>query len=263
MASAAATILPLRPAARCSSRLLRHKPTATPTVLAPHRAQQPRARSFFNLSGGITPAARPAHLTASRRLPYPAEALYDIIADVDAYASFLPYCQRSRVTHWRDSAAPGGGLRRSPAAGDLTVGWGPVTESYTSRLYCLPGRVVEAVSGKGAPSIPRPHAGDDGVDVHGRPLPRPTDGGLFESLVTRWAVTPSPAPSRSSSSSSSNSDWADVELSIRYQFANPMYQLATGSVADEVAGLMVNAFEKRARDLLGSRARATPPSRMV
>ncbi|KAL8351959.1 hypothetical protein RB601_002330 [Gaeumannomyces tritici] len=260
MASAAATVLPLRPAAHCSSRLLRHKPTATSTIPAPHRAQQQRrARSFFGLPGGIVPAARPAHLTASRRLPYPAEALYDIIADVDAYASFLPYCQRSRVTHWRGSAAPGGGLRRSPAAGNLTVGWGPVTESYTSRLYCLPGRVVEAVSGKGAPSIPRPRAGDDDVDADGRPLPRPTDGGLFESLVTRWTVTPAPA----SSGSSTNNDWADVELSIRYQFVSPVYQLATASVADEVAGLMVNAFEKRARDLLGSGARATLPSRMA
>lgn len=252
MTSAAAAILSLRPTARCSSQLLRHKPiplSPPPPHRAPPHAQQ-RARRFFSLPGGITPPARPAHLTASRRLPYPAEALYDIIADVDAYASFLPYCQRSRVTHWRDSATPDGGRTRSPAAGDLTVGWGPVTESYTSRLYCLPGRVVEAVSGKGAPSIHLPH----GDDAHGRPLPRPTDGGLFESLVTRWTVTPSPA-------SSGGGSWADVELSIRYQFANPMYQLATGSVADEVAGLMVGAFEKRARELLGSRARATPPSR--
>ncbi|KLU90017.1 cyclase/dehydrase [Magnaporthiopsis poae ATCC 64411] len=230
MTLAAAAILPLRYTARRSSHLFRHKLTGLPPPPPqPHRAPphaQQRARRFFSLPGGITAPARPAHLMASRRLPYPAEALYCVMPRI-----FIT--QITPIVHHI--------VKR---------------ESHASEDGILPGRVVEAVSGKGAPSIRLPHAADDSVDAHGRPLPRPTDGGLFESLVTRWTVTPSPP-----SSSESSDDWADVELSIRYQFANPMYQLATGSVADEVAGLMVGAFERRARELLGSMARAAPASR--
>ncbi|TLS30573.1 hypothetical protein PpBr36_02385 [Pyricularia pennisetigena] len=198
--------------------------------------------TFFNLPGNPLGPPAPAHLTARRRLPYQASALYDIIADVDSYASFLPYCTHSRVTAWR----PGpDGKQRWPAAGELTVGWGPVTETYTSRLYCIPGRVVEAVSGKGTPGISPAEAKEYAIDLDEViPGTKASVGGLFESLVTRWTVTQEEGISGSR-------PWADVELSIRYQFANPMYQVATASVANEVAGVMVNAFEKRAKDLLG------------
>lgn len=65
--------------------------------------------------------------------------------------------------------------------------------------------------------------------------------GLFESLVTRWTVQPV----------GKEEEKTDVSLDIRYQFANPAYGLAVGKVADEVAGLMVEAFERRAKELAG------------
>jgi coenzyme Q-binding protein COQ10 len=58
-------------------------------------------------------------------------------------------------------------------------------------------------------------------------------------LGTRWTVEPAGV----------EKDKTDVRLDIRYRFANPAYGLAVGKVADEVAGMMVEAFEKRAREL--------------
>lgn len=205
--------------------------------------------NFFSLPANPLGPPPPAHLTARRRLPYSSAALYDIIADVDAYASFLPYCTHSRVTAWRPDSQ-GGKQQRWPAAGELTVGWGPVTESYLSRLYCIPGRVVEAVSGKGSPGISPAEAKEFGIDLDEAPpstgLRRPSSSGLFESLVTRWTLT------QQGEEADRSRPWTDIELSIRYQFSNPMYQVATASVANEMAGLMVNAFEKRAKELLGA-----------
>ncbi|CAG9943168.1 unnamed protein product, partial [Clonostachys rosea f. rosea IK726] len=86
-------------------------------------------------------------LTATRILPYSRDPLYSLIADVDDYSSFVPYCSRSRVTHW-----------------------------------------------------------------------------------------------------------TEVHLSIKYQFVNPLYAAVSAAVSDKVAGMMIEAFEKQARQKLGSQA---------
>jgi coenzyme Q-binding protein COQ10 len=72
------------------------------------------------------------------------------------------------------------------------------------------------------------------------------NGGLFESLMTRWVIKPVHGASKEEDSSAT-----EVALIVRFQFANPAYGLAVGQVADEMAGLMVEAFEKRARELYG------------
>ena len=43
----------------------------------------------------------------------------------------------------------------------------------------------------------------------------------------------------------------EVRLDIRFQFVNPLYAAGSSAVSDKVAGLMMEAFEKRARDQLG------------
>ncbi len=43
----------------------------------------------------------------------------------------------------------------------------------------------------------------------------------------------------------------DVSLEIRFQFANPVYAAMSQAVAGKVAGSMVEAFAKRAREVLG------------
>ncbi len=65
----------------------------------------------------------PTH--AERRVvSYSPEQLFDIVADVGKYPRFLPWCVASRV---RNQTKDG-------LIGDLTIGFGPFRESFTSRV---------------------------------------------------------------------------------------------------------------------------------
>jgi coenzyme Q-binding protein COQ10 len=64
----------------------------------------------------------PTH--AERQIvPYRPEQLFDLVADVGKYPEFLPWCAAARVRH------------RTPVelVADVTVGFGPFRESFTSR----------------------------------------------------------------------------------------------------------------------------------
>ncbi|GJC82181.1 coenzyme Q-binding protein COQ10, mitochondrial [Colletotrichum liriopes] len=190
----------------------------TPVTLA----QQPPRRPFFNLPN-LSSATEPQMLTASRTMPYPSAQLYDVISDVDAYDSFVPYCAQSRVTQWTSPDASG---RRWPAQADLRVGWGGFEETFTSRLHCVPGKSVEAVSG---------------ADVEGASPGNGGEGGaVFRSLVTKWQLRPL-----------TSGTGTEVDLVIKFQFANPLYSAVSAAVSEKVAGVMIQAFEKRVKAVLG------------
>lgn len=73
----------------------------------------------------------PRH-TETRIVPFRPEQLFDLVADVARYPDFLPWCRGARV--------------RSRSEGemvaDMTIGFGPFRESFTSRvLLDRPGRI--------------------------------------------------------------------------------------------------------------------------
>lgn len=195
-------------------------------------------------------------LRAARTLPYPPGALYALIADIDTYSSYLPYCTESRVTAWSEPVPTSDGAsetRRWPRAGRLTVGYGPLSVSYLSRVHCVPKLgIVEAVSGphgvSGLTRAERDLVAGGFEDGEGTGEGRfKGEGEMFESLVTRWTVK------ENEGSKGTGNVRSDVELRIGYRFTNPMYQATVGQVGEQVATLMVEAFEKRARDVLGRR----------
>jgi coenzyme Q-binding protein COQ10 len=57
-------------------------------------------------------------------VPYTPEQMFDLVADVGRYSEFLPWCAVSRVrTH-----------TSTELLADLTIGFGPFRESFTSRV---------------------------------------------------------------------------------------------------------------------------------
>ena len=65
----------------------------------------------------------PTH-AESRIIQYTPEQLFDLVADVDRYPRFLPWCVASRVRSRSDTLL----------VADLTIGFGPFRESFTSRV---------------------------------------------------------------------------------------------------------------------------------
>src|ERR1019366_820490 len=65
----------------------------------------------------------PTH-AETRRVAYRPEQLFDLVADVGQYPKFLPWCIGARVRSRSET-----GL-----IADLTIGFGPFRESFTSRV---------------------------------------------------------------------------------------------------------------------------------
>jgi coenzyme Q-binding protein COQ10 len=80
----------------------------------------------------------PTH-AEKRFLPYSAEAMFDLVADIERYPEFLPWCTGVRV------------FRREPNAlyADLMVGFKMVRETFTSKVtLARPDRIdVEYLRG--------------------------------------------------------------------------------------------------------------------
>ncbi len=80
----------------------------------------------------------PTHAEA-RHLPFTQQQLFDLVADVERYPEFLPWCAACRVTR-RDGPV---------IEADLMIGFKMVRERFTSRVtLSAPGRIdVEYLDG--------------------------------------------------------------------------------------------------------------------
>ena len=205
---------------------------------------RPQARRAFVTFPGIEPQS----LSATRILPYKSSSLYNLIADVDSYSSFVPYCLESKVTKWSEADKNG---QRWPSEADLKVGWGGYEETFTSRLFCVPGSVVEALSGEAVTDISKAN-----LSHHSATFDAPaTENDIFQSLSTRWTVKPfhyKPPTGRPQTDKTEHParDQTEVHLTLDFQFSNPIYAALSKAVAPKVAEIMIEAFEVRARRLL-------------
>jgi len=68
----------------------------------------------------------PTH-AESRVVAWRPEQMWDLVADVDKYPKFLPWCVAARVRERTDTVQ----------VADMTIGFGPFRESFTSRNALL------------------------------------------------------------------------------------------------------------------------------
>ncbi|KAM9345741.1 coenzyme Q-binding protein COQ10 homolog, mitochondrial [Symphorus nematophorus] len=109
------------------------------------------SRSFINLAAPIT--TRRMEYTESRTLGYTPEQMYNVVANVDQYQHFVPWCKKSQVIKGR----------KGEALAELEIGFPPIVERYTSEVTVIPNHKVRAVC---------------------------TDGSLFSHLETIWRFAP-------------------------------------------------------------------------
>lgn len=73
----------------------------------------------------------PTH-AETRTLPYSAQQMYDLVADVGSYPAFLPWCSAARVK----SVTPQGNTEVMEA--DLVISFKVFRERFTSRVVLMP-----------------------------------------------------------------------------------------------------------------------------
>ncbi len=105
----------------------------------------------------------PAH-TEQQILPYDTQQLFDLVADIERYPEFLPWCRAARIIE------RGG----NTLLGDLIISFAHLTERYTSRVALTPPA----------------HPGEPGA------IEVTMVEGPFEYLVNRWRFTPEAAGTR-------------------------------------------------------------------
>jgi len=134
-------------------------------------------------------------------VPYTPEQLFDLVADVGAYPRFLPWCVAARMRSRSETQL----------LADLTIGFGPFRESFSSRVTLdRPKRVVVKY-----------------------------ENGPFRYLNNQWDFSPH------------GSGGAEVAFFVDFEFRSRILQAAIGVVFNEAVRRMVNAFLKRARDVYG------------
>ena len=210
-------------------------------------------------------------LAASRVLPYPTYSIFKTIADINSYPSFLPYVTGAKVLE--NSPRPDSHHKETwPALAALSIGFqDKISEKFTSRVFCVPPGphkgsagvgFVEALSGSKAPKPT--FTADEDVSHYDLEQQQPTDEvtqGPLAFLRTRWTVSayphkPAPASGEEThaadlSSSTKAQEMTNVSLIVEYRFDNPLYDMLGQAAQGKVADKMIEAFEKRVKDILG------------
>ena len=141
-----------------------------------------------------------------RALPFSAEQMFDLVADVGAYPRFLPWCTGARIRTRTEEEL----------VADLSIGFGPFRESFTSRV-----------------ALDRPHR----VRVR-------YENGPFRYLNNEWSFIPDPG-------AGPGQGGCTVDFFVDFEFRNPILKSAIGVVFNEAVRRMVNAFLKRAHEVYG------------
>ena len=126
-------------------------------------------------------------------------------------------------------------------------------------MYCVPYTILEAVAGDASPTIPKrdlPHYYEEGAGSEEKSAGNKS---VFTSLLTRWTFRefpfkPPPPDGKNPQEGEANRESkprTEVNLVLEVRFASAVYSALSQAAAPKVAGLMIDAFEGRARELLG------------
>ncbi|GAX81962.1 hypothetical protein CEUSTIGMA_g9390.t1 [Chlamydomonas eustigma] len=179
-------------------------------------------RTFFNSS------EKPSKKFRQRRLMgWSAEQFYHVVADVEQYHEFVPWCQKSRLLG-KPVPVPASTARTagtiSSAAGacrhmvlrvdaELEVGFQLLVERYISRVSLEPSRRVHS---------------------------EVSNSLLFHHLDSTWGFEPGPTPA---------SCW--LTFDVDFAFNSAMYTNLADVFFSQVVQQMVGAFEGRCTELYG------------
>ncbi len=155
------------------------------------------------------------HRSETRKLPYTAQQMYDLVADVSRYPEFLPWNSAARIRsrQQRDDGA-------EVIEADLVISFKVFRERFGSRVTLWP----EALK----------------IDTEYL-------DGPFRHLHSGWAFRDLPDDDPAAPG-------CEVDFFVDFEFRNALLARLIGVVFDEAMSRIVRAFETRARNLYGAPA---------
>src|SRR5262245_129419 len=137
----------------------------------------------------------------TRRVPFTPAQMFAVIADVERYPEFLPLCESLKVKTREVKGA------ETLLVATMTVGYGMIRESFTSRVTLVPEKNQILVAYLDGP---------------------------FTYLDNRWTIRAAEKGS-------------EVHFFIDYAFASRTLALLMGAVFDRAVRKYTEAFQERAR----------------
>lgn len=181
-------------------------------------------------------------------ISYTRQQLYDVVANVDAYNRFVPFCTGSRVLSKTESKHSANSLPTTKMEAELTVGFMNFTESYVSEVICIPHESVQVDS---------THVFYSGDTEDLQAIASSTSTPLFKSLETTWRFRPAPPQSPHATKGDPpskgllNTGPTLVSYDIAFAFANPIHAAVSTALFGQVSKLMIKAFEEHCIQVYG------------
>lgn len=163
----------------------------------------------------------PTH-AEKRFLPYRPEQLFELVASVDRYPEFLPWCIAARI---RSREKVPEDPTRTLITADLVIGFRMIRERFTSRVTLSPPGRIDVTYAEGP----------------------------FRYLNNHWIFEPvAPSPEHPTGGTM-------LDFYVDFEFRSKLLQSMMGMLFNEAVRRMVGAFEARARQLYGAGSAAGAP----
>lgn len=156
-----------------------------------------------------------------RVVPHSPQQLYELVADIEKYPEFLPWCIAAR-NRSREATA-GGELIDA----DLVLGFKMFRERVRSKVTLHP-----PTDGDGGDE------GEGGPGTHGRIDVEYIEGPL-KYLQNHWVFVPT------------DNGGCEIDFFVDFEFRSRLLQKIVGALFHEAVSRMVAAFERRATALYG------------
>lgn len=137
-------------------------------------------------------------------VPYSIEEMYDLVADVESYAEFLPWCRSTTVLH-RDG---------EEVKASIEIAKGALNKSFTTLNRLQKNKMIEMRLVEGP----------------------------FRHLEGFWRFD-----------ALKDNQACKISLDLDFEFESKLIAFAVGSIFNQIANSMVDAFCKRAVEVYGER----------
>ena len=156
------------------------------------------------------------HVNKSVLLWYSPREMYALVAAVEDYSKFLPWCDRAEVIQQHDDGV----------TARLHIAFAGLHHAFTTRNTHVPDREVRMQLVEGP----------------------------FSKLEGAWRFTPLHLPGATDGAAATDDAKAcKVEISLSYSFASRPLAMVVSPVFDRIANTFVDAFVKRAEQVYGPR----------